>query len=84
MDPAHINEVARGIAEAFRGDWYLLPAPGVVHDEAIRDALLQEASIEAMLEMCRQADIALVGIGACDSSSGTVHLGYLTPEEIGK
>ncbi len=84
VDPAHINEVARGIAEAFRGDWYLLPAPGVVHDEAIRDALLQEASIEAMLEMCRQADIALVGIGACDSSSGTVHLGYLTPEEIGK
>ena len=80
--PTDANELARRIAEAFRGEWYLLPVPVVVESAYARDAFLSESTIRDILEMGKRADVALVGIGACDVSSVIVQRGYLTPEEI--
>lgn len=76
------NELARRIAEAFRGEWYLLPAPVVVESSSVRSALLREPAIRDILEMGRKADVALLGIGACDASSVMVQRGYLTAREV--
>lgn len=76
------NELSRRIAEAFRGEWYLLPAPVVVESSSVRSALLREPAIRDILEMGRKADVALLGIGACDASSVMVQRGYLTVREV--
>ncbi|NPV80342.1 MAG: sugar-binding transcriptional regulator [Firmicutes bacterium] len=76
------NELSRRIAEAFRGEWYLLPAPVVVESSSVRGALLREPAIRDILEMGRKADVALLGIGACDASSVMVQRGYLTVREV--
>lgn len=81
-EPTHANELARRISELFKGEWYLMPAPAIVASESAREALMKEESIAQVLEMGRKADIALVGIGACDPASVIVRSGYLTAEEI--
>ena len=50
-------------------------------NERVRDVLVGEPSVSVVLEMARHADIALVGIGPCDPTSGLVRERYLTGEE---
>lgn len=80
--PAHVNEITRRIAEAFRSDWFLFPAPAVVENEAIKNVLVKEESVAAVLDMCRRADVALVGIGTPDHRSGAVNLGHISLDEM--
>ncbi|MGB4072018.1 MAG: sugar-binding domain-containing protein, partial [bacterium] len=54
------GELAVTFARAFNGTAYLLPAPTFVEDEAARDVLIREPSIQNILRLGRQANIALV------------------------
>ncbi|HHV62408.1 MAG TPA: sugar-binding transcriptional regulator [Firmicutes bacterium] len=76
------GDLARRIASAFGGEWYLLPAPLVVENKTTRDAILHEPAISQVLGMARQASVALVGIGTCDASSLMVRAGYLREEDL--
>ncbi len=81
--PTHINEVARRIAQAFRGQWFLLAAPAVVENASIRQALEREELVSTVLEMARRADVALIGVGTTDHHfSGAVTLGYISEDEM--
>lgn len=80
--PAHINEVTRRIAHAFRGDWFLLAAPAVVESSAIREALAREELVSTVLDMGRSADIAVIGVGTPDHHSGAVALGHISEDEM--
>ena len=76
-----------GLARAFSlklgGQYYTLAAPWLVGDKEIRDALMKERSMREVLELTRQVDIALVGIGTIDPRlSSLVRAGYLTLSEI--
>jgi len=55
----------------------------IVHDAALRSALLQESSIRETLDLACRAQIALVGIGGLEpGETSMLRSGYVTQEEI--
>jgi deoxyribonucleoside regulator len=74
--------LARAFAMQFGGEYYTLPAPWLVGDKQVRDALMKERRMQEVLELTKQVDIALVGIGTVDPRlSSLVRAGYLSIEE---
>ena len=57
-------DLARLLAGVYGGQYRYLHAPLIVEDVHTRDVLLQEPRIRETLQLARQADVALVGIGA--------------------
>lgn len=81
----HIDgaELARGLAEALGGQFHYLRAPFVVESPAVRDALMQELDVRAVIDMARQAELALTGIGSVRPElSGLVRAGYLSEDDL--
>ena len=81
----HIDgtELARRLAEALGGQFRYLHAPLIVESAALREALMQERNVRDALELARQADLALVGIGSVHPKvSSLIRAGYLTEAEL--
>ncbi|MGQ9494195.1 MAG: sugar-binding transcriptional regulator [Anaerolineae bacterium] len=77
------TELARRLAEALGGNFRYLHAPFLVESAATCRALKQERNVREVLELARQADLALAGIGAIQPElSGLVRAGYLTRDEL--
>jgi DNA-binding transcriptional regulator LsrR (DeoR family) len=60
----------------------LIPSPGIVSSNLVRDALLQDRNIADTLELAARADLALVGIGAPQPGAVVLHAGILTEAEL--
>lgn len=76
-------DLARRLADAIGGSYYYLQAPLVVRDPALRNALLQEASIATTLDLARQAQVALIGIGAVErAQTSLLRAGYIDAEAL--
>lgn len=74
--------LARHLAEALGGQYYTIPAPLIVANPALREALLQEPSIARVIHQTLTLDLALVGIGSMDpASSSWVRAGYFNAEQ---
>jgi deoxyribonucleoside regulator len=77
------NELARHLAEAVGAHLYYLRAPYVVESAVIRDALMKERDIRMVIEMARNADLAITGIGSARPElSGLLRAGYLTEDDL--
>lgn len=76
------TEIARKLAEAFGGSYYLLPAPAIVNSEVIKKAIMDEVAIKEIINMAKAADVALVGIGNIDENSNFFTAGYLKEEDL--
>lgn len=64
--------LARTLALKLGGDYYNLTAPLFVENIETRRALMQEPSIASVLDLARQARLALVGIGSLDRQSSSI------------
>lgn len=74
--------LARAFSMQFGGQYYTMPAPWLVGDKQIRDALMKERRMQEVLDLTKKVDIALVGIGTVDPRlSSLVRAGYLSIEE---
>jgi DNA-binding transcriptional regulator LsrR (DeoR family) len=74
--------LARAFSQQFGGQYYTMPAPWLVGDKQIRDALMKERRMQEVLDLTKKVDIALVGIGTVDPRlSSLVRAGYLSIEE---
>jgi DNA-binding transcriptional regulator LsrR (DeoR family) len=74
--------LARAFSLQFGGQYYTLAAPWLVGDKQVRDALMKERRMREALDLTRQVNIALVGIGTVDPAvSSLVRAGYLSIEE---
>lgn len=60
----HPNQIVMDLSRAFKGNFKLLHAPAVVSKPDIRNDFLKEKSIKDILEMIKNVDIAIVGIGS--------------------
>ncbi len=69
-------------AQAFGAKARLLSAPGIVPTKEVCDALRQDQQIQETLDLGRNADIALVGLGRPSPSSPVIQSGILTPPEL--
>ncbi|GFP30558.1 sugar-binding transcriptional regulator [Candidatus Hakubella thermalkaliphila] len=78
----HANSIATKIAEEYGGTAYLLHAPAIVDNREIRDVIIKESRTKEILEMGKQVDVALVGIGFPNSKSTMVRTGYFSLEDI--
>jgi DNA-binding transcriptional regulator LsrR (DeoR family) len=78
----HGTDLTRRAAEAFGARPRLLPAPGIVNDKVVRDALLADHQIADTLTLAARADIALVGIGRPTGDSVVLQAGILTEENL--
>lgn len=75
--------LARAFARQLGGEYFTLPAPWLVEDKTIRDALLGDRRMREVLDLARQADIILVGIGTVEPSlASTVRAGYLDEGQV--
>lgn len=76
------NEIARLLATAFHGQYFLLNAPAVVANSDSRRAFLGEPEIARVLEQAAASQIALLGVGAISIRSTTARWGGLRDEEV--
>lgn len=80
---ADVNYLASQLAERLGGRAFQLYSPAFVETPAQRDALLSMAPIKEILDIARQATIALLGIGTVDpNSSRFVQFTALSPAEM--
>lgn len=82
LSHTHSDQLARMIAQAFNGQWHVLPAPAVVQNGDSLQTFLNEPQIERVLELGKRSDIALTGIGLCDENALLAQAGYITKREM--
>lgn len=76
-------DLARWMAQILGGQYLYLPAPLLVDSVTVRNALLKDHTIAERLELARQADIALVGIGTVFPPLNSLsQIGYLNDEDL--
>lgn len=76
-------ETTRRMARKLGGNFHPLPAPLVVSDVAVAQALRRDNQISTTLELGARADVALVGIGATsDGHSGMILQSYESPDMV--
>lgn len=76
-------EVAYQIASTFSGTYHTFNAPMLVGDRAVTEALMRERNIRKTLDLAKQIDFALVGIGTTVADrSGLLRSGYMTGPEL--
>ena len=83
------EELGRTLAQNLRAQFIPLLSPAVVSSAKTRDILIKESSIATGLELSRNANVALVGIGSNGSASSKevlrhFHLGSARHKEIEK
>jgi DNA-binding transcriptional regulator LsrR (DeoR family) len=75
-------DLVRRMAQSLGARPLLLSSPGLVANNAIRDALLMDPQISNMLKIAAKADIALVGIGVLNQESVIIQNNILTHADI--
>ncbi len=78
----HSNDIARRIASAFGGEYYLLNAPAVVQSLQAQQAFLSQAIIQENLKLAAAARVALIGIGALSPTSTMVQPEFFSSDEL--
>lgn len=76
-------EIARRIAERLGGDYRQLPAPLIVANARVAQALRREEVVANVLALASHADVALLGIGAMSAAGtfGQIFRGWVTAAE---
>ncbi|WP_366922062.1 sugar-binding transcriptional regulator [Metallumcola ferriviriculae] len=68
-------------AKAFNGKPYLMAVPTIVDTNKVADALISDTGIEAALDLVKQAEIGVVGIGFASKDSVLAKAGYFTEDQ---
>lgn len=76
------NNICQQFAQKTNGKFYLLNAPNYFTQEATKTALLSEDSINEVMKMGNNCDVALLGIGSLSTHSTGVMASGLSKEEI--
>ncbi|RBP70203.1 deoxyribonucleoside regulator [Alkalibaculum bacchi] len=74
--------IVRNIAKSFQGSIYLLPAPAIVDNIKIKEAIKSDGQISSILDMQKQCSLAIVGIGQVSENSTLVVSNYLKKEDL--
>lgn len=77
-------DTIRQAAAKLNAFYHYFPAPAVVDNRYVCDALHNDMSIKWVMDMARKANIVLFSIGALDSSSVYVKSGYFTEDDMEK
>lgn len=79
----HANSVISTFAHAFDASLYYFPVPAFFDFQESKRQLWKESSIQRVVQLGQEADIAAFGVGAITTGSSQVYsAGYLTTSEI--
>lgn len=78
----HMNEILYLFGKAYNTSPHHLPLPAIVDHVVVKQAMEADRHIKRILEMGREANIALYTIGPIKSESLLFQLGYFTEDEI--
>jgi DNA-binding transcriptional regulator LsrR (DeoR family) len=74
--------LVRRFAQMLDAQAFTLAAPWLIDNKIVRDALLEDRRLRETLELARQVDLAMVGIGSTiPELSALTRAGYLTPDQ---
>jgi deoxyribonucleoside regulator len=74
--------LVRRLASKLDGRAYTLAAPWLIDNKLVRDALLEDRRLRDSLNMARQTNLAVVGVGTIiPELSSIVRAGYITAEQ---
>jgi DNA-binding transcriptional regulator LsrR (DeoR family) len=76
------NTIIHNLARAFGGEYNILPAPAIVDNKKIRDAIISDRKIKEIYEMMNEITVAMVGIGGLNPVSIFIKSGYLLEEDM--
>lgn len=74
--------IAACLASTLGARAHYLHAPMLVADANIREALLRDQGVARTLEVARNADVMVAGVGAVDRYSGQYRTGYLNDADL--
>jgi DNA-binding transcriptional regulator LsrR (DeoR family) len=81
----HANQIASRLGELFRCKSYILNAPALVGNIALKGSLMNDPEIKSTLDVARGADIALVGVGSPFAEESTLSdSGYYSSDDLEK
>lgn len=77
-------ELTTKLAEALNAECFNIAAPVVADSVKSQKIITDEKSIKQILQMAKQADLAIIGIGnaAISASASLTQAGYVTPDEV--
>ncbi|HEX9013650.1 MAG TPA: sugar-binding transcriptional regulator [Anaerolineaceae bacterium] len=79
----HATELCRRLARSLNSRLVLLPAPGIVDSQQIKEIMLSDSHVQSALNMFARLTLALVGIGSPAPGALMMHDGSIvTPEEM--
>ncbi len=81
VGPLDALELARAMAQHWKGRFMTIPTPAFVPDKKTRDAFLALPQIDTVWQRFEQVNIAMVGIGTLENSIFSEH-GMLTPGDV--
>lgn len=80
--PGYPNYVTGRIAQAFGATAYVLPVPAIVRMPALRRELESDPATKTVLDLARNASVALFSVGVIGVESVLVQSGYLQLHEL--
>jgi len=78
----HANQLANELAKKLRSTCAYLYAPAIVETEELKQRLMGMEDIQTVLEIGRNVDVALIGIGNPFHDSTLMRLGYLQENDL--
>ena len=68
--------------EAYSGIGYMLAAPALVDNEMIAETIKRDSRIKMVLDLCKDANVAVFSIGQMSDSSVLVERGAVTSDDV--
>lgn len=75
-------EIVQNFAEAFNTMGHYLPLPVIFDRAEVKQLVEEDRNVKEILELGKQANIAVFTVGTVRDNALLFHLGYLTPHEI--
>ncbi|MDE5053167.1 sugar-binding transcriptional regulator [Niallia taxi] len=78
----HANQLANELAKKLQSTCTYLYAPAIVETEELKERLMGMEDVQTVLEIGRNVDVALIGIGNPYANSTLMRLGYLQEHDL--
>ncbi len=78
----HATDLCRRMSRLLDSKLTLIPAPGLVDDPEVKNALLADIHVQNAFEMFRQITLAFIGIGSSSTTSFIRHHNILNDEDL--
>lgn len=78
----HANQLANDLAKKLQSTCTYLYAPAIVETEELKERLMGMEDVQTVLEIGRNVDVALIGIGNPYANSTLMRLGYLQEHDL--